>query len=236
MADISFLTTVGAIDNAISYKKERPRKYLGMSAIGDQCLRRLWLSYHTKIKEKFGGRMLRLFNTGDLIEARIRRDLRLAGFPVSGVQKTFKDFGGRFKGHSDGILMEGCVESSAEHILEAKSCNDKNFKMFVKNGVAAHPIYGPKYIGQAQCYMGYSGCKRTLFIVENKNTSERYQERVKFSQAEFFLLRNKAQGIIDAPYPPRGVGPKGIGTPDWFACKYCTFNNDDYCRKDWTNG
>lgn len=231
MADLSFLEAnneLTAIDKMIKSRRDSPRRYLGMSEIGDPCSRKLWLRLHTDYEPQFNGRMLRLFRAGHQIEKLIIADLRNAGYPVFGCQKKYQDFNGMFKGHPDGFI-KGLEESDKLHVLEIKSASDKNFKLFKKTGIQDHSIYGAKYHAQVQCYMGYSGLDRTLFIVENKDTSERYRERIRFNKKEFDQLRTKAQQIIEFVHPPKGLSPRA----DWYQCRFCDFNNEEYCRRQW---
>lgn len=253
MTDISCInddSTVAEVDRRLEKigRKEKPRDYLGMSEVGDECYRKLWFILHDRTTEKFSARTLRIFKAGHRIEADIIRDLELAGYKVSGRQKVFRDFQSKctcsecptlaedpephnkwmFKGHSDGIL-EGILESKVPHVLEVKSCSEKNFKLFLKHGVKDHPVYGEKYYAQAQLYMGYSGIKRTLFIIENKNTSERIQFRVKYVAKDFKALKAKAKIIIEAKYPPPGISEN----PTWFKCKLCQYNDAKHCRREY---
>lgn len=227
-ADIKFLqdeSTVALLDKTLEQThKKRISKSLHMGQIGDECSRRLWLRFHLGIKETFSGRMLRLFQTGDLIERRIITDLKRAGIKVTGRRRVFSDFNKKFRGRPDGIV-EGIKESSKPHVLEIKSMNAKNFKEVLSKGMACMP----KYMAQVQCMMGYSNQKRTLVIVENKDTSERYQERVKFDNEEFQRLRAKASAIITAKVPPSGISDR----PDYYLCKMCQLNNEEYCRKNY---
>ena len=59
--------TVSAIYKAIEGNhNERPRKYLGASAIGKSCARALWMDFRMVKSQDFTGPQLRLFNTGHL--------------------------------------------------------------------------------------------------------------------------------------------------------------------------
>lgn len=230
MADLSFLqetTTLAVVDRQIESRRVKPRRYLGMSELGHNCSRYLWLKVHKAPPEKFTARMLRLFDMGHLIEKRVIRDLKKAGFHVSGTQAKFKDLNGELKGHCDGII-EGLPESKKPHILEIKSANGKNFKEFVKEGIAGHSL-GSKYLSQVQLYMHYAKLDRALFIVECKETSARHQERIRYDKTEALKLVEKAKAIIEAKTPPRGISDR----PDWFACKFCYLNNEEWCRREW---
>lgn len=234
MADLSFLhdgNELTEIDKIMELqnKNSKPRNYLGMSSIGEDCCRKLWLELNSKTRPEFPAQVLRIFRIGNLIEQTIIDDLTNAGFALWGCQEGFSDFNGLFRGHLDSFIS-GLIETSKPHVLEIKSSNDKNFNLFKKDGIKAHPIYGAKYYAQSQCYMGYSNTDRALFIVENKNNGSRYRERIRFVRKDFEDLRLKAEMIILAKYPPRGISSR----PDWFKCKFCNFNDDVSCRKKWS--
>jgi hypothetical protein len=228
MVDISFIyneTVTSAIEALATARQSQRRHYLGMSEIGDECSRKLWLKYHLQIPQEFPGRVLRMFDLGNLIEDRIIMELNECGFTVTGQQASFTDFDGAFCGHCDGIISE-LIESDVPHILEIKSASDASFKQFKKDGIEAHPAFGAKYAAQVQCYMGYSGLKRALFIVENKNTSEMYPERVRFDRSAFDAIRKKAERILT------GKIPEGISSRlDHWQCKMCSFNSETICKK-----
>jgi hypothetical protein len=190
---------------------EPRREYLGMSIIGDPCERRLWLGYNNADKAALEGRIARVFDCGQATEARVITDLRAAGYTIDGQQTEFTDFDGRFGGHCDGVI-HGVTKRP--HILEIKSANDAAFKNFKKQGLKFKPVYE----AQMQCYMGYGGQERGLFVVENKNTQELYTERVYFNQAQFEELKAKAQRIVEAVDPP-------AKSEDESGCRYCDFKD-----------
>jgi len=189
-------------------KGKKSRNYLGMSEIGKPCGRALWYNFRGFDPLEIPGRILMLFRFGDRIEDEVIKYLNLAGYPVEGQQDGFVDLNGLFRGHCDGIVSN---VTSRKHILEVKSANTKKFKMFQSKGVKkTYPVY--HY--QAQCYMGYSGLDRTLFVVQCKDTSEIYTERVYFYKSEFEMLKERARTIIGANEPPAMINND-------FECRWC---------------
>jgi hypothetical protein len=186
------------------------REYLGMSQIGHPCEHMLWYNLIYPGNGRVDGRLARVFEVGHVTEERLIKDLREAGYTIGGEQETFSDFEGIFRGHCDGVIYGVTKEP---HILEIKSANDNSFATFKKRGVKFHTLY----YAQVQCYMGYSGLERALFVAENKNNQNLYMERVYFDNEFFEGLRNKAYGIIYGH--PRETPPKK--TP----CEYCRYCN-----------
>ncbi len=192
---------------------EPHRGYLGMSSIGKPCERSLWLQCHGADRDPIDGQLARRFDCGHATETRVLADLRAAGYTITGEQGEFSDFDGRFRGHCDGII-HGLSKSHPERLLEIKSANDASFKNFQRHGLKSKPVYE----AQMQCYMGYGGHERGLFVVENKNNQELYTERVCFDRAAFEALKAKAKRILDAPEPPKK-------TSDESECRYgCSYN------------
>ena len=175
---------------AATRMRQSRRTYLGMSSIGDPCSRKLWFGFRRYTPIPIEGRTLMIFRLGDCIESEIILHLNEAGYRVEGQQDAFTDHGGWFSGHCDGIIHG---VTSRPHILEVKSANDKKFKAFRDYGV--RKTY-ETYYSQVQCYMGYSGLERALFVIQNKNTSEIYTERVYFDSETFQSLRQKAYRIV----------------------------------------
>lgn len=218
--------------NNYTRKSDKVRPYLGMSSIGDSCMRKLWYGFHWVCENKKPRRVLRIFERGDWAEHRIVRDLKLIGvncfrrgeegnkIEITGAvdeeQETLTGFAGHSKGHTDGRCDNVPGAEKTEHLAEFKSANDKNFKKFVKLGVKeAHPVY----YGQLQRYMHETKLKRALFIVENKNDETRYAERVYYDKDHAEDLCRKEMHIITAEEPPAKIGES-----TWFECKWCDKN------------
>jgi hypothetical protein len=192
--------------------------YLGMSSIGQLCELRIWRGHNHALTLPIEGKTARIFANGHATEERVIGDIVLAGYRVSHRQHEVSDFGGRFAGHIDGVL-HGLYRKPV--LLEVKSAGDSRFQRFQFRGMAADPAY----IGQVQCYMGYTGLRKALFVVENKNNQELYAERVRFDPAAFAALREKAWRILNSGTPPPGVDRTG--------CHFCDFKPVcEHRRKD----
>lgn len=62
--------------------REKRRRHMGASSIGNKCLRQSWYKFRWANEEQFSGRMLRLFRRGHEEEHRFSRWLRMADVEV----------------------------------------------------------------------------------------------------------------------------------------------------------
>lgn len=188
---------------------------LRSSELGDECSRKLWLRSKGHIGERPEPRVLRLFDRGHKEEDRIIEWLEGIGCKVWDQQKTVKAFNGRFTGHIDGLVVGVKEAPQKTHLLEMKTCNDKNFKKLNKEGVSF------QHMVQMNIYMRLLGIDRALYFAVNKNDDDIYLERVKLNikLADAQLMR--AQRIMDATSPPERIGN---GKPSWYQCKMCELN------------
>ena len=75
-------TVATLIDQWWEQQEEAPRPHLGASLLGHPCERWLWLSFRWAVRERFSGRMLRLFNRGQREEGSIVKNLRRIGIEI----------------------------------------------------------------------------------------------------------------------------------------------------------
>lgn len=207
-----------------SLPPDEERGYLGGSVIGQECERRLFYDFRwANPPEVFPARMLRLFQTGHVEEARIVEDLRRAGIkvrdvdPETGEQWLVTCANGHAGGHADGRVSGVPSAEATEHLLECKSHNDKSFKALKKDGVEKSK---PVHYAQMQFYMHGLGLTRALYVAVNKNDDEIYAERVRYDAAFALRLVAKAERITTAHQAP----PKLHDDPDakmaW-TCRSC---------------
>lgn len=206
-----------------------PRPYLGMSAIGEECARKLWYGFHWASFKKHSAKAERIFTAGHLFEAQIISQLKAIGCEVFRVdaegneielyghpeeeQETFVGFAGHALGHPD-ARIRGVIEApKTVHILEIKTMAQKYFVPLTKKGIKDA---NPKYYSQMQRYMEASELKRALFVAINKNTSELYIERVEYEKDFAKTLVEKEKQIILSPESPAKAFKK-----DFFQCNFC---------------
>lgn len=189
------------------------RPHLGASIIGKDCIREIWYSFRWYKKPSFDGRMLRLFETGQLAEDRIVRELEGIGIQVTDRQARV-ELAPHFSGSIDGIGT-GFTESKVPHLLEFKTHNAKSFALLQK-GVS---VAKPAHYYQMQTYMGGLKIDRAYYIAVNKDTDEIYAERVKYDSAVFYGVVLKAAEIIQSIQPPDRI----TENPARFACRFCEY-------------
>lgn len=229
--------TVEAIYRYYEVNQETGYRYhLGASLIGTECERSLWLSFRWATKAKFAGRMLRLFETGQLEEARFVANLRSVGIEVyefeyepwslenmylPAKQIGVRDAFGHFGGSLDGMAI-GFVEAPKTwHVCEFKTHSEKSFEKLKKDKVKKSK---PRHYAQIQVYMHLLGIERAFYMAKNKNTDELYQERVEYDATFAIQLLAKANRVIQAPRPPAKISHD----PAWFECRYC--DHHDVCH------
>ena len=193
------------------------RDHMGASVLGHHCERWLWLSFRWAVREKFPGRIVRLFRRGQNEEAVVVSDLRAAGLDVrqTGSSQTMVDLGGHIGGSLDGIVESGVPEApKTRHVLEIKTHSRKSFDALVKHGVEKEK---PQHFVQMQCYMHGTGIKRALYVAVCKDDDRYHIERVKYDQevAEKAIARGLRLVTADRIPPPISTDPS------WWQCSYC---------------
>jgi hypothetical protein len=215
-----------AIDAAHESREESPRLHLGASMLGHHCDRWLWLSFRWAVREKFSGRMLRLFRRGQLEEATIVQDLRAIGIDIgsTGGAQARVSFGKHVSGSIDGIIESGVPGApNTRHVAEFKTHSKKSFDELARDGVEKAK---PMHWCQMQVYMHGKGIDRALYVAVCKDDDRIHSERIRYDEAAATALVERGQRITMTermPEPCPGAGP------DWYQCKFCAAY--DFCHK-----
>jgi len=205
------------------------RPHLGASLIGKECDRALWYDFRWTTVARHPGRLLRLFETGQLEEARIVRNLRRTGAtvlevdPETGRQWRVQAHGGHFGGSLDAVALNLLEAPKTWHVLEFKTHAAKSFVDLVAKGVQKSK---PQHFAQMQTYMRLTGMTRAMYLAVNKDNDDLYVERVEADGDFADRLLAKAGRIIFAARPPERISED----PAWYQCRLC--NHADVCRHE----
>lgn len=220
MADIAAIinqtSTIKAID--LYYEANFvQRRRLGLSQIRHNCNRFLWYKHHGYDEPVPDGRVLRLFELGNMIEDKVAKDLEQCGFIIEKKQAPveFSLNGITLTGSCDGVIS-GLIESSQPHLWECKSMGAKGFKKLLS---CKYEEYNPQYKGQVHSYMLGMGLTNAFATVYNKDTSELYQERIKLKKD---WIIEKFQSVFEAigqKNPPERLCRRATD----FEAKWCPF-------------
>lgn len=196
------------------------RTHLGASIIGDPCARKVFYQYHNP-KPITDGRILRLFETGNIQEDRLISDLEKAGISITHKQLSFNDADDpRFAGSLDAIVNIDGVD----YVVEIKTHNEKSYNDLVKKGVK---VTKAQHHTQMQIYMGWSNIHKALYLAINKNDESIYTEIVDFDMLHYQGYRSKAFDILD------GVVPDRLSNDHrYYYCKWCDYRKECHDIKD----
>lgn len=214
----------GLIANA---KTEKRRAYLGASAIGAGCERRIQYEYTgTAYDPDYvpEPRTQRIFQRGHMTEEMAAGWLRQAGYDLrttnaKGHQYGFKTANGKFAGHCDGVIMEG-AGITTPCIWEHKALGSKSWKAIEKHGVVKAK---PEYATQIALYQAYLDLTApALFMATCMDDMEIYLEFVPFDQGRAQAASDLAVSII-LDTEAGAMRPKASDEADFWLCKGCAF-------------
>lgn len=200
------------------------RHHLGASIIGHECHRYIWYAFRWVKFEVFDGRMLRLFEHGQLEEQRIIRWLRGIGCTVWEVDpatnKQFRIWGvqGHYGGSADSV---GTLPYFPDlpMLLEFKTHNTKSFSDLANK--KSVKLSKHRHYSQMCSYGKHYNFKYGLYFAVNKNDDDVYAEIIELDWNLAHDLTNKAQDIINSKFPPERISDQ----PSYYECKYCPFQN-----------
>ena len=207
---------VALIDDATAgYSDFRP--HLGASIIGHHCDRYLWLVFRWTFKEKFDGRIKRLFRRGHNEENTVVSDLKDAGLKVSEClhqQKT------HYIAPHVGVTPDGVVEWHPEapkkrHSLEIKTHSLKSFNEVSKDGVLKAK---PMHYAQMHCEMKAQNTDRALYVAVCKDDDRIYTERIHMDWDVLQSIVDRGSRIVFSDRMPE---PCSGASPSWYQCKMC---------------
>lgn len=204
-------------------KRESKEIYLariGASGIGAECVRSIWYDWRAFCNDTHSGRLLRLFKTGHLQEARIVQDLKDAGLEVwdvdadTGKQWVYTAASGHFVCKPDGVVRGVPGAEKTPHLLEIKTSNVNGFKELERYGVMKAK---PEHYYQMHAGMWLAGLDRALYVALRKDDEQYYIERVVRDESCIADIERKLEQLTNSMFPPPRIAEK---EGDW-RCKFC---------------
>lgn len=215
--------TLKAMKRAVMNQPLQDRNYVGASAIGDECARKIWYSLHRPPRQSNN---IYDIEDGHRTEALIASRLRMVdGIELwtegdDGKQLGFSD--GDFKGHVDGIIKGLLQAPNTPHIWECK-CT-KKFSEFVK----IKQKYGEKnalkkwnmqYYVQAQIYMHYFDIDRHYTTVCSPGGRDIDSCRTEYAADVALQYADRAKKIASATSEP----DRQYKSETFYKCRWCDF-------------
>jgi hypothetical protein len=218
--DINQLINAVLDAGALTEEREARRPYLGASAIGSECLRKVQLDWQRDSIHP--ARTKRIFARGHAFEEITVKALAQAGFRMErGTTRTgFSAVDGLFRGHCDGILLEGPLFLKYPAIWEHKCLGSSGWKKIEKDGLKkAYPVYAAQ-IALYQAYLDLTE-HPALFTAVNADNCEILHELVPFDAEEAQRASDRAVAVIRA-VQHRELLDRIANKPDDWRCKMCS--------------
>jgi hypothetical protein len=199
--------------------RENYRQYLGASGIGAECLRRVQFDWMRN--PVFPARTLDIFERGHSSEDVSRQRLIAAGFKFAPPERLeFKTANDLFRGHADGILIDGPQLPALRYpaLWEHKCIKAKGWKAIERDGLTG--LY-EIYAAQVAIYQAYLDVTNAaLFTVVNADNCERLNFLVPFDAQLAQATSDRAVAVIEATRAGELLPRITENSNDW-RCKIC---------------
>jgi hypothetical protein len=199
---------------------ETTRGYLGASAVGHPCMRRI--QYDWMCDPEHPARLRDIFDRGHYFERRSREHFTRAGFKFAADDRLkFTALHGLLSGHADGVFLDGPKIRDIEYpcLWECKAINAKGWRSLERDGLEkAYPQYAAQ-IALYQHYLGVDGSSAILTAV-NADTCERVHVAVPFNAGMARATIMRAETVIQATRAGELL-PRFTTDPKNFRCRLC---------------
>src|SRR6516162_6912809 len=215
---------VSILINQLIEQSEPPsenfRQYLGASAMGAECLRRI--QYGWMCDARLPARTRDIFDRGHWGEELSRQHMIKAGFAFAPPgQLAFIVADELFRGHADGILITGPEIPALRYpcIWEHKCLKADGWKAIGRDGLTG--LYA-SYADQVAIYQAYLDVPNAaLFTVLNADDCQRLHFLVPFDAASAQRASDRAVAIIQATRAGELLDRITTNPEDW-RCKVCS--------------
>jgi hypothetical protein len=207
---------------------EMTRGYLGASAVGQPCLRRVQFDW--MCDPQHPARLREIFHRGHYFEQRSREAFTRAGFKFAADDRLkFTALDGLLSGHADGVFVDGPRISNIAYpaIWEHKAVNAKGWRSLDHDGL--EKAY-PQYAAQVALYQHFLGVDENpaVFTAVNADSCERLHLLIPFDAEKARHWITRAETIIAATRAGELL-PRFTNDPNHFRCRLC--GHRDRCWK-----
>ena len=220
LSDAPISIAINALIEQAEPPEENSRQYLGASAIGAECLRKI--QYDWQVDPVHPTRVRDIFRRGHLLEELTRQHLIRAGFTFAPEERlAFRSAGGLFRGHADGIITTGLELPGVGSpcLWEHKALGDRGWRALERDGV--EQAY-PQYAAQVWIYQAYLDVAEqpAIFTAFNANTCERVHVLVPFNSEQAQAWSDRAITVIEATRAGELL-PRAYDDPKDWRCRMC---------------
>jgi hypothetical protein len=210
-----------AIEAAAAREVEEPRRYLGASIAGAECLRQA--QYDWQVDPTHPARLRDIFARGHFFEAQSRKHLVAAGFKFGPVTMLdFRAADGLFRGHADGVLLAGPDLPGVGYpcLWEHKALGAMGWRKLERDGLL---LAYPQYATQVSLYQAYLDLADhpAIFTALNADTCERLHALVPFDAERAQQWSDRAVRIIEATQAGELLPRLTDDSADW-RCRMCS--------------
>jgi hypothetical protein len=199
---------------------EQTRGYLGASAIGHECLRRIQFDW--MCDPEHPARLRDVFDRGHYFEQRSREHFIRANFKFAPDDRLrFTALAGMLSGHADGIFVDGPKVRGLAYpcLWEHKAINAKGWRSLDRDGL--EKAY-PQYAAQIVLYQHFLGVDHNPAIITavNADTCERVHLLVPFDAGVARVWIIRAETVIAATHAGELL-PRFTTDPNNWRCRLC---------------
>jgi hypothetical protein len=199
---------------------ETTRNYLGASAVGHPCLRKVQFDWMCDPVHPV--RLRDIFARGHFFEQQTREHFTQAGFQLAGEDRLkFEALDGWLRGHADGIFLNGPEIPGGGYpcLWEHKAINAKGWRSLERDGLEKHY---PQYAVQVALYQVFLGVndKPAIFTATSADTCDRLHLLVPFNAQLAEENVRRANIVINATQAGELL-PRVTDDPNNWRCKMC---------------
>jgi hypothetical protein len=199
---------------------EATRGYLGASAVGHPCMRKVQFDWLCDPVHPL--RLRDIFDRGHFFEAQSRAHFEQARFRFAEKDRLeFTALDGWLRGHADGIFLDGPRLPGVGYpcLWEHKAVNAKGWRGLERDGLEKQYA---AYLAQIGLYQHHLAVDRhpAIMTVVNADTCERVHLLVPYDVERTEAWISRAQTIINATRAGELL-PRLTDNPDDFRCRLC---------------